>query len=250
MNPLGEDTSIMRTTILPSMLEILSRNYNYRNQSVQLYELGRCYFAREDGLADEPKTLCLGAYGDEMDFFALKGKIEAILSALRIEELSFRPLSDHPSYHPGRCAAVEAGGQTLGVLGQIHPLVASHYDVDTKLYCAELSFEALFRLQGDTPVYTPLPRFPSVHRDIALLVQREISVGTLEACIRGAAGGLLREVALFDIYTGDKLPAEKKSVAFSLVLRSDERSLTAQDAEEEIQAILSALKRDYGVSLR
>ena len=248
MNPLGEDTSIMRTTILPSMLEILARNYNYRNKSVQLYELGRTYFAREDGLANEPKVLSLGAY--DSDFFTLKGSVEAILSALRVKDVVFIPEHENPSYHPGRCAKVYTGGRLMGVLGQIHPAVAANYGVDTSLYCAELSFDVLFQSQGDTPVYVPLPKFPAMTRDIALLVRDDVSVGMLEDCIRRSGGELLRSIALFDIYTGDQLPSGTKSVAFNLVLRAEDRSLTTPEADNEIASILAGLEQELGATLR
>ena len=248
MNPLGEDTSIMRTTILPSMLEILARNYNYRNKSVQLYELGRTYFAREDGLANEPKVLSLGAY--DSDFFTLKGSVEAILSALRVKDVVFIPEHENPSYHPGRCAKVYTGGRLVGVLGQIHPAVAANYGVDTSLYCAELAFDVLFQSQGDTPVYVPLPKFPAMTRDIALLVRDDVSVGMLEDCIRRSGGELLRSIALFDIYTGDQLPSGTKSVAFNLVLRAEDRSLTTPEADNEIASILAGLEQELGATLR
>jgi phenylalanyl-tRNA synthetase beta chain len=248
LNPLGEDTSIMRTTVLPSMLEILARNYNYRNKSVQLYELGRTYFTREDGLANEPKILALGAY--DSDFFTLKGSVETILSALRINDITFIPERENPSYHPGRCARVYTGDRLMGVLGQVHPAVAANYGVETGLYCAELSFDALFGTQGDTPVYVPLPKFPSMTRDIALLVKDGISVGMLEDCIRRSGSVLLRSVSLFDIYTGDQMAPGTKSIAFNLVLRADDRSLTTPEADDEIAAILAGLKRELGAALR
>ena len=249
-NPLGEDTSIMRTTVLPSMLEILTRNYNYRNKSARLYELGRTYFEREDGMADEPKVLSLGLYGPGESFFTLKGAVETLLSSLRAENVSFRAESGNPSYHPGRCARVFAGEREIGVLGQIHPLVADNYDVDAELYCAELSFDALLNSRGRDPEYVPLPRFPAVTRDIAVLVDDAVTVGDLEDAIRGAAQSLLKEVSLFDIYKGESLPAGKKSVAFNLVLRSEERSLTAQEADDEVKLVLDALEKAFGAVLR
>ena len=249
-NPLGEDTSIMRTTVLPSMLEILSRNYNYRNKTARLYELGRTYFEKEDGMADEPKILSLGQYGPGEDFFTLKGTVEALLDSIRAEDLSFVAESDNPSYHPGRCAKVYAGEMEIGVLGQIHPLAAANYDVDAELYCAELRLDALMAVCGPDPEYVPLPKFPAVTRDIAVLVDNDITVSALSDCIRAAAKGLLREVSLFDIYNGANLPAGKKSVAFNLVLRSDERSLTAQEADDEVAHILNALEKDFGAALR
>ncbi|MCF0123937.1 MAG: phenylalanine--tRNA ligase subunit beta, partial [Ruminiclostridium sp.] len=249
-NPLGEDTSIMRTTVLPSMLEILTRNYNYRNKSAALYELGRTYFEQEDGLADEPKVLSLGLYGPDESFFTLKGAVETILGSIRAEKVTFVTERENPSYHPGRCAKVYVNGQEIGVLGQIHPLVAANYGVDTELFCAELKFDALFAARGEDPVYAPLPKFPAVTRDIAVLVDTDITVGTLEACILSAAKGLLKDVKLFDIYNGANLPAGKKSVAFNLILRADDRSLTAQEADDEVAAILKALEKDIGATLR
>ena len=251
LNPLGEDTSIMRTTTLPSMLEILTRNYNYRNKSAQLYEIGRVYLpGREDGLAMESKYLTLGAYGPDMDFFTLKGTVEAILKEIRAEDIHFQAIQENPSYHPGRCAAVWSGKQLLGVFGQIHPLTAKNYDVDGVFYCAELSFEALLAARGADPEYVPLPKFPSVTRDIAVVCDEAITVGALEACIRQGAKGLLKECALFDIYRGKGIDEGKKSVAFNLVLRSDERSLTAEEADADVQHILDTLKEQLGAVLR
>ncbi|MCI8650880.1 MAG: phenylalanine--tRNA ligase subunit beta [Oscillospiraceae bacterium] len=251
LNPLGEDTSIMRTTVLPSMLEILTRNYNFRNKNARLYEIGRIYFpGGPDGLAVENKLLSMGAYGDGMDFFSLKGAVEALLKELRVADVTFRAVSDNPSYHPGRCAQVLSGNTVLGVLGQVHPLVAQNYGVDAELYCAELSFEALMDAKGADPEYTPLPKFPAVTRDIAVVCDEAVTVGALEECIRKGAKGLLKEVSLFDIYRGKGVDAGKKSVAFNLVLRSDERSLTAEEADEDVKSILSALESQLGASLR
>ena len=250
MNPLGEDTSIMRTTVLPSMLEILTRNYNYRNKSAHLYELGPTYFLREDGLADEPKILSLGLYGPNESFFTLKGAVETILASIRAEKVTFETEQTNPSYHPGRCAKVYVNSQEIGVLGQIHPLVTANYGVDTELFCAELKFDALFAARGADPVYAPLPKFPAVTRDIAVLVDAAITVGALEDCILSAAKGLLKDVKLFDIYNGANLPKGKKSVAFNLILRADDRSLTAQEADDEVKAVLEALEKDLGATLR
>ena len=249
-NPLGEDTSIMRTTILPSMLEILTRNYNYRNKSARLYELGRVYFQREDGMADEPKVLSLGAYGGGMDFYTLKGAVDSLLSSIRAERVTYEAVSDNPSYHPGRCARVLADGREVGVLGQIHPLTARNYGVDAELYCAELSFPALFAAKGADPQYVPLPKFPAVARDIAVVCGETVTVGALEESIRRGARGLLKEVCLFDIYRGKGVDEGKKSVAFRLVLRADDRSLTAEEADADVAAILETLEKELGAVLR
>ena len=250
MNPLGEDTSIMRTTVLPSMLEILTRNYNFRNKSAKLYELGRIYFEREDGLADEPKILSLGAYGDNMDFFTMKGAVEAILKSVRAKEIRYVAEPNNPSYHPGRCAKVYSGETLIGVLGQIHPLVAQNYGVDAEFYTAELSFDALWSIHGDLPVYTPLPRFPSVTRDIAVVCDADIPAAELEETIRSCGGVYLRDCTLFDVYQGVHIPAGKKSVAFSLTLRADDMTLTDEHAEETVTAILNGLEKKHGAVIR
>ena len=250
MNPLGEDTSIMRTTVLPSMLEILTRNYNYRNKAARLYELGRTYFEREDGMADEPKVLSLGLYGPDESFFTLKGAVETVLDSIRAEDITYQAEKANPSFHPGRCAKIFVKGQEVGILGQIHPLVAANYGVDAELYYAQMQFDALFASRGTDPEYIPLPKFPAVTRDIAVLVDKTDTVGALEACIRTAAKGLLKDVALFDIYEGANLPEGKKSVAFNLILRAEDRSLTAQEADEEIKHILDCLEKEFGAVLR
>ena len=252
LNPLGEDTSIMRTTVLPSMLEILTRNYNYRNQNVRLYEVGRIYLpGGEDGLAVENKVLSMGAYGDDMDFYTLKGCVEAILKDLRATDIHFEvPTEVNPSYHPGRVADVYAGDRRIGVMGQIHPLVAQNYGVDAQFYCAELELNALMAAKGADPEYVPLPKFPAVTRDIAVVCDEAVTVGALEACIRKGAKGLLKDCKLFDIYRGKGVDEGKKSVAFSLVLRADDRSLTSEEADEDVKSILAALEKDLGAVLR
>ncbi|MGI5963029.1 MAG: phenylalanine--tRNA ligase subunit beta [Lawsonibacter sp.] len=254
LNPLGEDTSIMRTTTLPSMLEILARNYNFRNQDVKLYEVGRTYALGGDrGLAIERKVLTLGAYGLHMDFYTMKGAIEAILKDLRAKDLSFRIDSGSPeacSYHPGRYAEVWSGSRCLGRFGQIHPLVAQNYGVDAELYCAQLQLEELAQAKGPDPEYTPLPKFPAVTRDIAVVCDEAVTVGQLEACIRQGAKGLLKGCTLFDIYRGKGIETGKKSVAFNLVLRADDRSLTSEEADQDVKAILTALETACGAVLR
>ena len=186
LNPLGEDTSIMRTTTLPSMLEILTRNWNYRNKSARLYELARVYLpGGEDGLANEAKVLTLGAYGEDMDFYAMKGVVEAVLKDIRAADVHFEGPAGAPSdasWHPGRCATVWSGSDCIGIFGQIHPLVARSYGVDGELYCAELSFDELLNARGADPEYVPLPKFPAVTRDIAVVCDKHRH--------RGPAGGL------------------------------------------------------------
>ena len=251
LNPLGEDTSIMRTTMLPSMLEILTRNYNFRNRQAKLYEIGRTYFKRPDGLADEPKVLALGAYGDGMSFYRIKGWIEELLENVRVSgSVGFRAVKDNPSYHPGRCAALYIGGRYAGIFGQVHPLVAANYGVDCELYCAELSLEPIFASKLGLPVYRPLPRFPAVMRDLSVVCRAEVTVGELKDTILSAGGKYLKGCDFVDVYTGAPILPGFKSVTFSLTLRADDQTLTDDHAEESMKSILQALDKKHNAVIR
>ena len=250
-NPLGEDTSIMRTIALPSMLEILSRNNAYHNKAAKLYELAKIYLPVEgQPLPEEPRMLVLGTYGAGETFFTLKGELEAIFSGLRLKKASYTAEKNNPSYHPGRCARVTIDGVDVGVLGQVHPLVAKNYGIESEVYCAEISFTKLLALQLPDATYTPLPKYPSVSRDLAVVCGEEITVAQAEDVITAAAGNLLREIRLFDIYRGPGVPAGKKSMAFSLVLRADDRTLTDTDSETVVSKVLSALAAKLNAVLR
>ena len=250
-NPLGEDTSIMRTIALPSMLEILSRNNAYHNKSVKLYELAKIYLPVEgQTLPEEPKMLLLGTYGAGETFFTLKGELEAIFKGLRIKKASYRAVKDNPSYHPGRCAMVSIDGVDVGVIGQVHPLVAKNYGIDVDVYCAEINFSAVMGLLLPDATYTPLPKYPSVTRDLALICEEAVTVADVENVITASAGKLLRGVKLFDIYRGVGVPEDKKSMAFSLELRADDRTLTDTDSEQVVAKVLKALEEKLGATLR
>ena len=250
-NPLGEDTSIMRTIALPSMLEILSRNNAYHNKAAKLYELAKIYLpVKGQKLPDEPKMLLLGAYGADTSFFTLKGELEAIFAGLRVKKASYTAVKNNPSYHPGRCAAVTIDGTEVGVIGQVHPIVARNYGIDGEVYCAEISFTQLCGLMLPEATYTPLPKYPSVTRDLALICDEAITVSQAEEAIAASAGRLLRNIKLFDIYRGTGIPEGKKSMAFSLELRADDRTLTDTDSEEVVTRVLSALKEQLHATLR
>jgi len=250
-NPLGEDTSIMRTTSLPSMLDILARNYAYHNKAAKLYEMAKIYIPVDGNvLPEEPKILTLGTYGAGETFFTLKGELEAILTGLRMPKASYCADKTNPSYHPGRCAKVTVNGVDVGTIGQIHPLVAKNYGIDSEIYCAQINFTALMELQLPEPTYTPLPKYPSVFRDLSMVCDEEITVAQITDCIESSAGKLLRDVRLFDIYRGTGVPEGKKSMAFSLELRADDRTLTDADSEQVVSKVLDALKNQLGVLLR
>ncbi len=251
LNPLGEDTSVMRTTALPSMLGVLSTNLSRRNMEAELYEMATVY-KKQPGkmLADERTVLTLGAYGGDVDFFALKGAVEALLCAARTPDVRFTADTETAAFHPGRCAAVWSGDTRLGTLGQIHPDVCAAYGLDGATYCAEIDVVLLHDLEGAEPVYTPLPRFPAITRDIAVVCDAAVPVGELTECIRKAEKNVLRGVKLFDVYTGVGIPEGKKSVAFSLTLRSDDGTLTDDHAEEAVRAVLDALRENFGAVIR
>ena len=250
-NPLGEDTSIMRTIALPSMMDILSRNNAYHNKAVKLYEIAKIYLpVAGQLLPEEPKMLLLGTYGANENFFTLKGELEAILKGLRLPNASYTAAQDNPSFHPGRCAAVSINGEILGYMGQIHPLVAQNYGLDCEVYCVEIDFSKAFTMMLPEPTFVPLPKYPAVTRDLSLLCDEAVTIADLENVITAAGGKLLRQVTLFDIYRGKGVDEGKKSVAFSLTLRADDRTLTDTDSEGVVTKVLDALSSKLNAVLR
>lgn len=250
-NPLGEDASIMRTVALPSMLAILARNNAYHNDAVKLYELAKVYLPKPGQiLPDEPKHLVLGTYGEHEDFFKMKGEIEAFLRGMNVPEARYTAEKHDPTFHPGRCARVSVGGVDLGCFGQIHPLVARSYGIDGEIFAAELNFTALLSLQLPEKTYTPLPKYPAVTRDIAVVCDEAVTVAALSDCIRAAGGRLLRSVELFDIYRGKGIASGSKSAAFRLTLRADDRTLTDADSDGVVSAVLAALGKELNAKLR
>jgi len=250
-NPLGEDTSIMRTVALPSMMEILSRNFAYHNKAVKLYEVAKIYLPVEgEKLPQEPKMLLLGTYGANETFFTLKGELEAVFAGLRLKKASYEADRTNPSYHPGRCAKITMEGENVGVIGQVHPLVAKNYGIDADVYCCEVSFTKLLNHQLPDATYTPLPKYQGLNRDLSLICDEAVTVAQIEDIITASAGKLLRDVKLFDIYRGTGVPEGKKSMAFSLELRADDRTLTDTDSETVVTKVLTALKEKLGATLR
>ena len=250
-NPLGEDTSIMRTTALPSLLDILSRNNAYHNKCAKLYELAKVYIPVEgEVLPEEPKYLMLGSYGAGESFFTLKGELEAIFAGLRIKKAVYSAVNDNPSFHPGRCAKVTIDGVEVGFIGQIHPLVAKNYGMDIEIYCAQINATKLFDLQLPAATYTALPKYPAVSRDISVVCDETVTVADCERVITASAGKLLKNIRLFDIYRGTGIAEGKKSMAFTMELRAEDRTLTDSDSEDVINKVLSALSNELGATLR
>ncbi len=249
-NPLGEDTSVMRTTALPSMLEILTRNYNFKNENVRLFEIATVYIPTgKDTLPNENKVLTVGMYGD-CDFFTVKGICENVLKMAGITDVTIRSDENNPSYHPGRCARLYADDVMLGVLGQVHPTVAQNYDVNTAIYAAELDFDQIFERMTPEKLYTPLPKFPATTRDFSFVCEEALEVGAIMEEMSKAGGKLVESVALFDIYRGPQVGEDKKSVSMRVTLRASDRTLTVEEADKTSEKILRALNQRFHITLR
>ena len=249
-NPLGEDTSVMRTTSLPSMLEVIARNYNFNNENVRLFEIATVYLPTgADTLPDENKVIAVGMYGD-CDFYTVKGVCENILKLAGIEKYSIRSESGEVSYHPGRCARLFVGDKQVALLGQVHPLVAQNYGIDCDVYAAELDFEAIFAMMATEKLYTPLPKFPASTRDFSFVCDEDIEVGRIEEEMAKAGGKLVEAIALFDIYRGPQVGEGKKSVSLRVTLRASDRTLTVEEAEKISTKILTALNKAFNITLR
>ena len=247
-NPLGEDTSVMRTTALPSMLENLARNYNNRAPEAALFELATEYIPQgDDVLPLERKKLLAGAFGQGRDYYTLKGAVEALLSSLCIADWEFEVKADHPSYHPGRTALLTAGGEPLGIVGEIHPKVLENYGIDVKVCVADLDLCSLMRHAAPERSYKPMPRFPAVTRDLALVCDKALPVIRLQKAIQRGGGKLLEEVSLFDVYEGEHVAPGKKSVAYSLTLRAPDRTLTDEECAAALKKVMRELEKEGAV---
>lgn len=249
-NPLGEDTSVMRTTMAGSMLDTLSRNYNYRTKSAKLFELGRVYIPNEKGqLPDEPRTLMIGMYGD-VDFYDIKGVCEEMFSTLHISNVEYERLTGNPVYHPGRSAVIKANEKTLGVIGEVHPSVLRNFEIGTKAYMGELDFTAIFNSANRDVKYTPLTKFPAVTRDFSVLIDSMTPVADIERVMKKAGGKLLTKLVLSDVYTGSQIPEGKKSVMYKAEFKAPDRSLTGEEADNLHAKIVKSLSNELGAELR
>ena len=255
-NPLGEDTSVMRTTTLPSMLETLSLNYKNRNAAVTLYEIGKEYLpTAPDKLPEEPDRLTIGMYGDDADFFTLKGMVETILETAGLHDCTYKacgtdaPFDEICALHPGRSAVIYAGETPIGYLGEVHPTVQKNYDIGTRTYVAKLLIDEMQPLAQTEITYQPLPKFPAITRDLSLVCADEVPVGDLQAAMKNAVGNILEQITLFDVYKGEQIAAGMKSVSFSIRMRSHEGTLTDEQADAAMKRVLKALK-EHGATLR
>ena len=251
-NPLGEDTSIMRTTAVPSMLSILAQNKNFSNDYLRLFEMASVYIPTEEGkLPNEKKVLTVGAYGDA-DFFTLKSVTELIFSTFKISDVEYTACSDDPTFHPGRCADVFASGVNVGKIGQIHPVTADNYgfDYNKPVFVAEIDVKALFDASEKNIQYKHLPKYPASARDLSFVCDKDLEVGKIEKAIATAAGKLCESVQLFDIYEGAQIGEGKKSVSFRMMLRSSESTITVEQADKAVSKVLRAMEEKFGITIR
>ncbi len=249
-NPLGEDTSVMRTTMAGSMLDTLSRNYNYRTKNAKLFELGRVYIPNEKGqLPDEPRTLMIGMYGN-VDFYDIKGVCEEIFAQLHIENVEYERVLDNPVYHPGRSAKITVRGKELGIIGEVHPAVLRNFEIGTKAYMGEIDFMAVFNAANKSVKYTPLTKFPAVTRDFSVVVDAMTPVAEIEKVMKKAGGKLLTKLELNDVYTGEQIPEGKKSVMYKAEFEAPDRSLTGEEADNLHSKIIKSLAKELEAELR
>ncbi len=278
VNPLGEDTSVMRTSTIPSMLDVLSFNYNNRNEKACLFEISKEYLPAEEekpfingdtlansgkqkhrysySLPDEPQRLTIGMYGGDADFYTLKGMVEQLLAELKIDDVEYVRAGDCAVFdekyalHPGRSAVILRNGAHLGIMGEVHPEVQETYEIGVKTYVAKLNIPELMAAAAEKITYQPLPKFPATTRDLSLLVDEDMPVAELENAIKGAVGKILEKVTLFDVYRSDDMKKNgKKSIAYSISMRSHEGTLTDEQADGAMKRVLKALSA-IGAELR
>lgn len=254
-NPLGEDTSVMRTTLLPSMCEVLARNYNNRNAAVCLFELGNEYIPNGGELPDEPVRLSVGAYGGDMDFYAVKGIVDSMLKNIGVEDFEYTACTDPAvfaeadAFHPGRCAVITNNGKAIGILGELHPETLENYGIGVKAYAAKVNVTELLDMANAVKTYKPLPKFPAAVRDLAIVCDEDLPVAELEKAIKKAVGSTLESVTLFDVYKGKQIAEGKKSVAYSIAMRSHEGTLTDEQSDAAVKRVLKELEK-LGAELR
>jgi phenylalanyl-tRNA synthetase beta chain len=251
-NPLGEDYSIMRTTTIPDMLKILALNYNRRVEEAKLFEISYVYLPKSlplTELPDEKQVLTIGMYGN-VDFYDLSGTIEELMASLGIKSYMLEAVKDDPTFHPGRTARLMINGKSCGILGEIHPAAAENFEAAQRNYVAVIDIEPLVRNASLKAEYKPLPKFPAVTRDIAVLVDEAVPVKLIEQIIIAGAGKIFEEVKLFDVYKGKQVPDGKKSVAYSITFRASDRTLTDEEVGKAMEKIIGRLSEQLGAQLR
>ena len=250
LNPLGEETSVMRTTLIPNMLEVLATNVSHKVKKAYAFECGHVFKPQESGLPIETNHLSIGMYGSEVDFFVLKGVIENIFNSVGLKDYEVEPETTNTTFHPGRCAKVLYNNIYLGVFGELHPNVIENYNLGQRVYVCEINTDLVFENSDLSKTYTPLPKYPSTSRDIALIVKDEIFVKQIEDIIKANSCGIVESYNLFDVYKGSQIEKGYKSIAYSITYRSLEKTLTDEDVAKVHDKILSELSEKLNANLR
>ena len=249
MNPLGEETSVMRTTLIPNMLDVISTNISHKVEEVSAFECGNTFIPQE-GLPIETKKYCVGMYGKEVDFFVLKGVIESVLNNVGLKGYEIEPETTNLTFHPGRCAKIVYNNIYIGTFGELHPDVIENYNLGQRVYVAEINIDTVFENLNLTKSYNPLPKYPSTSRDIALLVKDEVIVKQIEDIIKANGEDLVESYKLFDVYKGAQIEEGHKSIAYSITYRSKDKTLTDEDVAKVHEKILSELSEKLNANLR
>lgn len=255
MNPLSDEYKLMRPTTIPSMMQILATNANKKNQNVKLFDISRNYRNINNEVENgevplQENMLTIGMYGEDVDFYTLKGLIENVLEASNINRYVIEKETKNESYHPGRCANLKVGIDTIATIGEVHPEVLTNYDIEKRVYLAEVNVTKLVKYSRANKKYVEVPKFPAVERDIAVIVDEKVEVGQIEKIITKKSKKWLEEVKLFDIYRDERIGTDKKSVAYSLIFRDKNKTLSDEEINNTMDGIIAELEKTLGATLR
>ena len=261
INPLGDEFKLMRPTTIPSMMQILAGNNNKKNQNVKLFDISRNYKNIDNQVEKgevplQENILTIGMYGEDVDFYTLKGLVENILEAANVNRYDIERETTNESYHPGRCAKLKVGIDTIATFGEVHPEVLMNYEINKRVYLAEINITKIVKYSRINKKYTEVPKFPAAERDIAVIVDEDVQVGDIEKAITKKCKKLLKgqkgleELKLFDIYRDEKIGKNKKSVAYSLIFRDKTKSLSDDEINPVMEEITKELEEKFGAELR
>lgn len=254
LNPVSEEFNIMRPSTIPNMLNAISFNAAQKNENVRLFDISRVYHnnqnqIQEGNLPEEENMLTIAMYGN-CDFYDLKGYVENVLKECNVKRYEIRKEENKLSYHPGRAANICVGKDTIITFGEIHPIVQENYGMGEKVYLAEIHIDKILKYASKEKKYTPIPKYPAVERDIAIIVDEAVEVGEIERVISKKCRKVLEDLKLFDVYRSEKLGENKKSVAYAIKFRAEDRTLTEDEINTYMNTIINDLEKELKASLR